>query len=82
MNDYLTKIRITTGPDKGSVVHCDIYDILDAFEVYNVAQAHAAKKLLRGGRYGKDWHHDMNEAIRSITRAIQIAGGRDADPEQ
>lgn len=72
MNTYLTTLRATNGPDKGKTLTCDIYDVLTAFGVTNVGQIQAIKKVLRGGRADKDWRRDMQEAIESLTRAIEI----------
>ena len=71
-NSYLTTIIVTNGPDARKSFQCDIYDIIASFGVTNVAQAQAIKKLLRGGRADKTWTADVEEAIASAQRAIQI----------
>jgi hypothetical protein len=54
-------------------IKIDVYDVLVAFEVTNPATAHAIKKLLMPGNRGyKDKIQDLNEAIVSINRAIEI----------
>lgn len=51
----------------------DVYRVLDLFEVKNPAIQHAIKKLLvAGGRGSKGKIEDMNEAIASIKRAIDM----------
>lgn len=56
-----------------SGVFVDVYDILNAFEISNPATAHAIKKLLAPGKRGyKDIMQDLEEAIVSINRAIEI----------
>ena len=64
-------LRISKGPDKGKEVIVDLYDIADSVGYKNAGQLHAIKKLLRGGRTGKDWAQDMREAIESIQRALE-----------
>jgi hypothetical protein len=51
----------------------DVYDVLKAFEVTNPATQHAIKKLLASGQRGyKDKQQDLNEAIASLKRAIEL----------
>lgn len=58
-------------------VSVDVYDVLTAFGVTNAATAHAVKKLLAAGERGhKDKLTDLNEAMQSIARAVQIEEGR------
>ena len=69
MNKYLRRLKDYEGRD--CVI--DVYDVLGAFKVYNPAVAHAVKKLLApGGRGAKGWHQDVEEAIKSLTRALQM----------
>jgi hypothetical protein len=68
------QITITSGVDAGKVVVADIYDLIRACGCRNIAQMQAAKKLMRGGRDGKDWARDMKEAADSIQRAIEMEG--------
>jgi len=54
-------------------VSVDVYDVLSAFEVVNPAMQHALKKMLAPGKRGaKDAIQDMQEAIQSIERAIEL----------
>ena len=56
-------------------VFVDVYDVLSAFEVVNPAMQHALKKMLAPGKRGaKDTVQDMQEAIQSIERAIELEG--------
>lgn len=53
----------------------DVYTVLQAFHVNNPAVAHAVKKLLAAGERGyKDTAQDLEEAIVSIKRAIELEG--------
>ena len=57
-------------------VSVDVYDILTAFNVTNPATQHAIKKLLMPGQRGaKDTIQDLEEAYKSIFRAIEIEKG-------
>ena len=54
----------------------DVYDILTAYSVTNLADAHAIKKMLSPGRRGaKDGIQDRQEAIVSLQRAIELEQG-------
>jgi hypothetical protein len=54
-------------------IFVDVYDVLLAFKVINPAVQHAIKKLLVSGERGyKSTVQDLNEAIISINRAIEI----------
>lgn len=58
-------------PCKGITI--DVYDVLKAFEVTNPAIAHAVKKLLAPGKRGaKSWAQDIDEAISSCKRGLEI----------
>ena len=58
-------------PCKG--VEIDVYDVLKAFSVTCPGTQHAVKKLLKTGKRGyKDNKQDLNEAIKSIIRAIEL----------
>jgi hypothetical protein len=47
----------------------DIYRVLQLYNVTNPCQQHAAKKvLLAGGRGGKDYLKDIQEAIDTLER--------------
>lgn len=53
----------------------DVYDILRAYGVTCPAVAHAVKKLLLPGQRGaKSVMEDLEEANRSIERAIELEG--------
>jgi len=54
-------------------VTLDVYDVLKAFDVTNPATAHAIKKLLASGQRGyKDTVQDLEEAMQSIARAVEL----------
>lgn len=51
----------------------DVYRVLDLYQVSNHAVAHAIKKLLCSGERGaKNEIVDIEEAIKSLYRAIEI----------
>ena len=51
----------------------DVYDVLKSFNVTNPAQQHAIKKMLAPGQRGvKDFKQDLQEAIDSLNRAIEL----------
>lgn len=55
----------------------DVYDILEAFNVYCPATQHAIKKLLMPGKRGnKGTLQDLMEARVSINRAIELEEAR------
>jgi hypothetical protein len=65
-NKYLREIK--------KDVYVDVYDVLTAFNVNCPATAHAVKKLLAAGNRGhKDKTTDLNEAIQSIYRSLELA---------
>ena len=52
----------------------DVYRVLDLFEVTDQALGHAIKKLLvAGGRGAKDWRKDVQEAIDTLQRRLEMA---------
>ncbi len=58
-------------PCKG--IEIDVYDVLKAYGVTCPATQHAIKKLLKSGNRGyKDNKQDLQEAIDSIKRAIEL----------
>lgn len=61
---------------KKDVSHLDMIDVYRVLELFNVthpALQHAAKKILAaGGRGAKDWEKDVQEAIDSLNRALQM----------
>ena len=55
------------------VKYIDVYRVLEMFEVTNPSIQHAIKKLLvAGGRGHKDIDKDINEAIDSLKRWIEM----------
>lgn len=50
----------------------DPYRILLAYGITNPAQQHAIKKLLRAGKDHLAWHEDIQEAIDSLKRGLEI----------
>jgi hypothetical protein len=66
---YIVKIT----DRNGNTAHVDVYDVLKAFNVTNPATQHAIKKMLKPGQRGvKDVKQDINEAIISLTRALDL----------
>lgn len=60
----------------------DVYRVLDLFEVTDQTLGHAVKKLLvAGGRGTKDWRKDVQEAIDTLQRRLEMAD-EDARIEQ
>lgn len=61
---------------KKDVLHLttlDIYRVLELFEVRSHAVGHAVKKLLMAGNRGaKDYEQDIQEAIDSLNRELQM----------
>jgi hypothetical protein len=59
--------------DQGYSISVDVYDVLRAFNVTDPAIQHAIKKLLCTGIRGhKDSRQDLEEAIQSIERALDV----------
>ena len=51
----------------------DVYRVIELFEVTHPALQHALKKILAAGNRGaKDWGKDVQEAIDSLNRALQM----------
>lgn len=51
----------------------DVYRVIELFEVTHPALQHALKKVLcAGDRGAKDWEKDVQEAIDSLNRALQM----------
>ncbi len=64
-------------------VTMDIYDVLKAYGVTCQATGHAIKKLLMPGQRGhKSKQQDLEEAITSIVRAIELENQSTYDTEQ
>ena len=74
MSKYTRTITQTiNGEDRGCSVTVDVYDVLRAFNVTDPAIQHAIKKLLCTGIRGhKDSRQDLEEAIQSIDRALDV----------
>ena len=61
----------------GKVFAADVYSVLAAFEVDCPARQHAIKKLLMPGQRGaKSEIQDLDEALVSVSRAIDMARAR------
>jgi len=74
MSKYTRTIMQTIdGEDRGCTLEVDVYDVLRAFAVTDPAIQHAVKKLLCSGNRGqKDRRQDLEEAVQSIERAIDV----------
>jgi hypothetical protein len=74
VNKYAREITQTLADeDQGYTISVDVYDILRAFAVTDPAIQHAIKKLLCTGIRGhKDSRQDLEEAIQSIERALDV----------
>lgn len=58
-------------------VEVDVYDVLIAWNVTNPAVQHAIKKLLQPGQRGhKDVIQDLEEAMISIGRAVELESNK------
>jgi len=61
----------------GKVFQADVYSVLEAFDVTCSARGHAVKKLLMPGQRGaKSEVQDLEEALVSVSRAIDMAQAR------
>ena len=61
----------------GQKFRADVYDVLKAFGVTCHARGHAIKKLLMPGQRGvKGEIQDLDEALASVSRAIDMARAR------
>ena len=59
--------------DVGHLDHIDVYDVLRLFEVTDHCVAHAVKKLLCPGvRGSKGANKDINEAVKSLQRKLEM----------
>ena len=59
--------------DVSSLKHIDVYRVLDLFNVVNPCIQHAIKKLLCAGNRGvKDERKDIEEAISSLVRCLEM----------
>ena len=59
--------------DVSSLKHIDVYRVLDLFGVSNPCVQHAVKKLLCSGQRGvKDERRDVEEAVSSLVRYLEM----------
>jgi len=73
MNNYEKKFHSTCGGE----FLADVYSVLVAFGVTCPARGHAVKKLLMPGQRGsKGEVQDLDEAITSVARAVELAYAR------
>lgn len=73
MNKYQRQIPYRDHEGILCVLSVDVYDVLKAFDVRCPATQHAIKKLLMpGGRGAKTARQDLEEAIQSIMRAVDL----------
>ena len=76
MSKYKKKFRSTSGEE----FHADVYAVLVAFNVTCPARQHAIKKLLMPGQRGsKNEGQDLDEALWSVSRAVDMACARRRD---
>jgi hypothetical protein len=55
------------------LTHLDVYDVLKIFDVVDPAVQHAVKKLLcTGSRGHKCYQEDLEDALHSIERALEL----------
>ena len=60
-------------PVPAGVTHIDVYRVLEMFGVTDQALGHAAKKILvAGGRGSKDVRKDIQEAIDTLQRKLEM----------
>jgi hypothetical protein len=60
-------------PVPAGATHIDVYRVLEMFGVTDQALGHAAKKLLvAGGRGTKDQRKDIQEAIDTLQRKLEM----------
>ena len=75
---YHRVIRPSLSADGAAPITVDVYDVLRAFAVTCPATQHAIKKLLCPGMRGtKTARQDIQEAIVSLQRAMELIGGND-----
>lgn len=76
MNSKYDKVILGRDPDHPELLRpviVDVYAVLQAFDVGCPAVQHALKKLLQPGNRGhKGTTQDLEEAIQSIERAIEM----------
>jgi hypothetical protein len=73
-NPYVVEINAIIAPGiPRAKIPVDVYSVCHAYSVGSVL-AHAVKKLLMAGRRGKekDYKRDLQEAIKTIKRAIEL----------
>jgi len=60
-------------PVPTGATHVDVYRVLEMFGVTDQALGHAAKKILvAGGRGAKDQRKDIQEAIDTLQRKLEM----------
>ena len=65
--------------DVSHLKEVDVYRVLDLFGVTDQALGHAIKKLLlAGGRGAKGFQQDIQEAVDTINRKLQMIGEDEA----
>lgn len=65
--------RITDRHDSSVVATVDVYEVIEAFQVFQPAVAHAVKKLLCAGQRGvKTAVEDVREARAALDRAVEM----------
>ncbi len=69
--------------DRPSVIHVDVYAVLEAFAVTCPAIAHCLKKLLMPGQRGKgNIQADLKGAMAALNRAIELQDIREGNPQE
>jgi len=59
--------------DVSNLKFIDVYRVLDLFNVVNPCVQHAVKKLLCSGQRGvKDERRDVEEAVSSLVRCLEM----------
>ena len=78
----MSKYEKTFHSTSGEEFRADVYSVLEAFGVTCPAVQHAIKKLLMPGQRGsKDEVQDLDEAITSVARAVEMAYARLRDSD-
>lgn len=76
---YFKTVPLETKPDGsvGPVTHIDIYNVIEMWEVFRPAPAHALKKLACAGLRGaKDYAKDLREVIACCARELELVEQR------
>jgi hypothetical protein len=71
--------RVPLDPNTGNGhTHLDIYQVLEMWDVFSPAAQHAVKKIFCAGERGaKDMRKDINEAIISLQRQLEMLDSRE-----